>query len=627
MTRSHDQHPDNKDTSSRTPQRSAPAAGSPDLARLSLADAAGLQHLAGNRAVSALIAQRRMAPPAPATAEEVTPDDIGAVTRGPGKPLPDGIRRRAENATGTPMSHVRMHTGPAAEASAAALQARAYTVGSDIVVGKGGADEETVLHETKHIDQQARGAVAGRTTAGGTQLSSPNDVHEREATAFAAEEKRNPTREPAAAPEHHHPGEGHDHGAVQRATAVQRVAEGEGSAEASAARGSSLDMRDHNNVELYARDSAQQIAYVQNLAQTGRADIYRLLLDRLRKQGQNEQARVLAEQWEAAQGQATGQLVAVPRQLHFVWFGPEIPEFAVKNLQAWQSNAEGTGWTLHIWTDANASGWQQNLGPVFGDQLTIHTVDAAFVRENAGAEVMNLYLQAKEGGAFNMMSDILRYVVLLQEGGVYMDVDIAEGGVRLRDVPEVRMHLESLPLLAPLLRDQKSVNEALGRKGKEPEGSAQGDQDLAAAATARYASGKFNNNMIAAPPGAAFIRELLDNLPANFKDLASKYTEEVLVEQLKGVAPDISGPNFVEKTLRAYTQEHMNLGTTPLGVALAPREYQHLLEPTALEFWKALEWVTSMSEDQLDREPGKKPSRARSVFKKVEDVLRRNRKK
>src|SRR5688572_16078310 len=54
-----------------------------------------------------------------------------------GRPLDSSVRAQLEARLGTDLSHVRVHTGPAAAASADALSARAYTVGRDVVFGPG----------------------------------------------------------------------------------------------------------------------------------------------------------------------------------------------------------------------------------------------------------------------------------------------------------------------------------------------------------------------------------------------------------------------------------------------------------------------------------------------------------
>ncbi|MER5517686.1 DUF4157 domain-containing protein [Streptomyces sp. NPDC002763] len=102
----------------------------------------------------------------------------------PGRPVDPVIRGKAERGLNTDLSDVVMHTGPAAERSAAEFGARAYTSGRHIVVGAGGADEHTMLHELAHTWQQQRGPVEG-TSTGGVHLSDPSDRHEQEAESIA----------------------------------------------------------------------------------------------------------------------------------------------------------------------------------------------------------------------------------------------------------------------------------------------------------------------------------------------------------------------------------------------------------------------------------------------------------
>ncbi len=259
MPHRHERQSEDQDRSSGTPQRSAGEQEAPRIDRLSAADLTNLQQSAGNLAVSRLVAQRRMAPTS--SVEEVTPGDLDRVTSKRGSRLDEPIMRRAENATGMRMDHVEMHTGPDAERVTAALQARALTVGSHIVVGKSGNDPETIIHETEHVRQQAAGKVPGRTTAGGVQVSHPNDPAERAATAVASAEMRNPAPEPAAL---HHPGDGHDHGPVQRVTTDDAVAESSATA---AARG---------RTEGRADDTGEQ---AREISPEGREDIkYKLSL-------------------------------------------------------------------------------------------------------------------------------------------------------------------------------------------------------------------------------------------------------------------------------------------------------------------------------------------------------------
>jgi hypothetical protein len=128
-----------------------------------------IQRYAGNRAVSALL--------------------NGG---GSGQALDPGVRADMQHRLGADFSGVRVHRGAAAEQAASSLDARAFTVGSDVVFGAGAYDpgsvrgQQTLAHELTHVIQQ-RGAAAGASAqAEGLTVSDPNDRFEREATGVAA---------------------------------------------------------------------------------------------------------------------------------------------------------------------------------------------------------------------------------------------------------------------------------------------------------------------------------------------------------------------------------------------------------------------------------------------------------
>jgi hypothetical protein len=107
------------------------------------------------------------------------------VLRTSGSPVDPRIRAKAEHGLGTSLADVVVHTGPAAQRSTAELGARAYTSGRHIVVGAGGVDEHTMLHELTHAWQQSRGPVAGTDNGAGLAVSSAHDEDERDAEAWA----------------------------------------------------------------------------------------------------------------------------------------------------------------------------------------------------------------------------------------------------------------------------------------------------------------------------------------------------------------------------------------------------------------------------------------------------------
>jgi hypothetical protein len=107
------------------------------------------------------------------------PSSLPAALADGGAPLPRPLRDRAESFFGADLSHVRLHTGASAARVNRELDARASTVGSDILLRDGGdaADQRLLAHELAHAVQGA-----GRAE---TAIASPNDAAEREAHAAA----------------------------------------------------------------------------------------------------------------------------------------------------------------------------------------------------------------------------------------------------------------------------------------------------------------------------------------------------------------------------------------------------------------------------------------------------------
>jgi len=91
----------------------------------------------------------------PATA----PASVDQTLASPGMPLEHSLRQDMEQRFGHDFSRVRVHTGSAAEKSAQALGALAYTAGSDIVFGAGRYEPHTpagaglLAHELTHVAQ------------------------------------------------------------------------------------------------------------------------------------------------------------------------------------------------------------------------------------------------------------------------------------------------------------------------------------------------------------------------------------------------------------------------------------------------------------------------------------------
>lgn len=88
----------------------------------------------------------------------------------------------------------------------------------------------------------------------------------------------------------------------------------------------------------------------------------------------------------------TDQEIRIPKKIHQIWLGGSLPEQFIAYQQSWISNHPD--WEYHLWTDE--------------DVLQFN-----FLNRDLFDEARNL----------GEKSDIWRYEILLQEGGVYVDVD------------------------------------------------------------------------------------------------------------------------------------------------------------------------------------------------------------
>ena len=139
----------------------------------------------------AAAAPARIAGPAPVTAE--VGGALGTIRRGltGGSPLPMPLRSRMEAGFGAGFGDVRIHSGGAAGAAAAALGAEAFASGNSIAFAPGlyrpgtTAGDALIAHELAHVVQQRR-AGAGGAVQMHQALSSPGEAAEVAADRAAA---------------------------------------------------------------------------------------------------------------------------------------------------------------------------------------------------------------------------------------------------------------------------------------------------------------------------------------------------------------------------------------------------------------------------------------------------------
>src|SRR3954451_18044650 len=137
----------------------------------------GRQRAVGNHGVAGLVEDER--------------SPVHDVVSSGGRPLEPEVRADMESRLGHDFSEVRVHDDASAAASATAVNAHAYTVGSNVVFQPDKYDPSThegktaLAHELTHVVQQRSGPVDGTTAPGGIKISDPSDRFEREAAANA----------------------------------------------------------------------------------------------------------------------------------------------------------------------------------------------------------------------------------------------------------------------------------------------------------------------------------------------------------------------------------------------------------------------------------------------------------
>ncbi|GAA2898066.1 hypothetical protein Acy02nite_21350 [Actinoplanes cyaneus] len=170
-------------------EKRAPVRPDATAARPPVAGPAGLpalQRMVGNRAVGELLAARSHDAGCGDGCGHGGGDSanslVEAALRGSGRPLEAPFQREMESTFQSDLSGVREFRGPVAERAAAAVDAKAFTIGNSIVYGAGGQSRETRIHELTHV---VKPITTVGSAVGGVNVTDPGGAGEREAEANA----------------------------------------------------------------------------------------------------------------------------------------------------------------------------------------------------------------------------------------------------------------------------------------------------------------------------------------------------------------------------------------------------------------------------------------------------------
>jgi Domain of unknown function (DUF4157) len=180
-------------------------------------EAAGLPSLIGNAAFTNLVRSGGAVPgggaPGGAAVHRAAAGSQGAgpldpeiasaidAQRGGGAPLPRNVRADMEHHLGHGFENVRVHTGAGADTVSRAVQAEAFTTGTDVFFASGRYDPESsagrglLAHELTHVVQQSTGAVDNE-----ARVSHPGEPSEVQAAQVGAAVASAPAATAAAGP-------------------------------------------------------------------------------------------------------------------------------------------------------------------------------------------------------------------------------------------------------------------------------------------------------------------------------------------------------------------------------------------------------------------------------------------
>jgi len=89
-----------------------------------------------------------------------------------------------------------------------------------------------------------------------------------------------------------------------------------------------------------------------------------------------------------------GDILKIPKLIHEIWLGSPVPDAYKEFMQTWVDMHIGRGWTYCLWTDENAH------------EIALYNQQYYDATDNYGVK-----------------SDILRWEILYQRGGLYVDTD------------------------------------------------------------------------------------------------------------------------------------------------------------------------------------------------------------
>lgn len=95
----------------------------------------------------------------------------------------------------------------------------------------------------------------------------------------------------------------------------------------------------------------------------------------------------------------------IPQSIHFIWIGSDVPKKYIENIHTYMK--KNPKYTIYLWID-------HDITNAINKKIQLRNVNTL--------ELINSKIYQHESN-FGAKADILRYEIIFQEGGMYMDID------------------------------------------------------------------------------------------------------------------------------------------------------------------------------------------------------------
>lgn len=266
----------------------------------------------------------------------------------------------------------------------------------------------------------------------------------------------------------------------------------------------------------------------------------------------------------------------IPHVVNFFWSGREMSKYALENVLTWAKKANGTGWQVRMWSDLEISKWSANARK----RLAAAGVEIQEARTRIDPRLTAAYEGARQANLASA-SDFFRLSMLQADGGIYVDVDIAPGGIDLNSL-SYQASQQSIPIFAPMLRDARNVREVLGLQPDQE--VTPGDVRQAAAIQTRL--GLVNGNFIAVQQGSMFLDPIINHIAGKLDRILA--IDEAFWYEAKDSIAGITGPGPLLGVLAEMVAIRDNV--------TLDQAHEYLTANVVCDW--PLGWVTAESENQ-----------------------------